>query len=193
MNLSRTLRFFNELKMRLLIISICLLASLSGFAQASVTRLDTLLLENDTLFMRCRVATTAEELRAMVVNGDAFPVVVLRRSVYDETLGLIRRQHQLSVRQASLGRELQGTISLMEEQVTALRNIAFLEQQRADNFRQAADGLISESTRINNEIAASAREIRQNTRGMGRRNLFYGLLGGAVGLAAGTLIGVLAQ
>ncbi|MDX1907354.1 MAG: hypothetical protein SF053_10005 [Bacteroidia bacterium] len=167
------------------------LAMTSG-ATAQASREDSLRVLGEGISIKYREAASPAELQALVssLGADRYPLVIMRKPTYSNLLDLTARMSEMSAIQDRLVTEQQQLEALRIAQEKSFQEIAGLEKERAELFRQTSDDLLTQSKALNAELTKSMDLMKESLRGMKRRSWYIGALGAVIGVTTGTILGL---
>lgn len=179
---------------RFLLLFVCLLFTLGLRAQVPPARTDSILMANDSVFMvPYREVRSNAELLALAADQrtDRYPIVIMNRRRYELLKEAVATQNKIIRSHAQLDTAMTIMSNLQKQQGAAYNELLSLENERAEMFKKSTQELLTESQKLNAELTNSLALLKDNIRGMQRRNLKAILIGGVIGLTTGVLTGVI--
>lgn len=122
---------------------------------------------------------------------ETFPLVVIKKADFEAKVLLIRKLQVESMEYARLARENAYLDSLQVLEDQAFEKVIEAERQRADLHKRTNQELITEIDRLSTQIDRTIDVGEKSLKGRNIKLLTTGILGGAIGLTTGLLVGVL--
>lgn len=122
---------------------------------------------------------------------EAFPLVVIKKTDFDQKIKIIRGLQMKSMEYVQLSRELAYTDSLSVLKEQAYMKVVEAERQRADLHKETNEDLNTEITRLSIQIDKTLDTGEKSLKGRNFKMLTTGILGAAIGLTSGLLVGVI--
>ncbi len=122
-----------------------------------------------------------------------YPLVVIRQEVF---LGGIAIMRDLSAQKSlydQRDREWQRLDTIQGEKLAKLEEIIDLQERRVAVHDSANAQLMRQIGHLNEQLDMSVELTEKSLRGRQARNIYIGVLGGAIGFSVGALVAVLAQ
>lgn len=122
---------------------------------------------------------------------EAFPLVVIKKTDFEQKIKIIRGLQLKSLEYAQLSRDLAyaDSLSLLKDQ--AYHSVIEAERQRADLHKKTNEKLNAEITRLSVQIDKTLDTGEKSLKGRNLKMLTTGILGAAIGLTSGLLVGVI--
>lgn len=170
-----------------------LACALQGTAQTPQAKTDTLMFPAKMNLPALRVRHfqlgSAADLQGLATPGIAsFPGVYLARSNYNGMIEIIRKQSEVIANHEEVKDNYAALEKLFNERDETFSEIAKLEKERAENFKNATQSLMLESKNLNEQLNRSLSALDLSIKEIRRRSLLRGLLSGAAGGALGGLV-----
>jgi hypothetical protein len=141
-------------------------------------------------YLEISTGTALEPLKDRL-PAEAFPLVIIKKSEFEEKVMRIRGLQMKSMEYTQLARELAYVDSLSVLKDQAYFKVIEAERQRADLHKRTNQELNAEITRLSLQIDKTIDTGEKSLKGRNLKMLTTGILGGAIGLTTGLLVGVL--
>jgi hypothetical protein len=120
-----------------------------------------------------------------------YPLVVLKTSVFTSGVAIVRDLEAQKSLYEQRDREWGRLDSIQVVKLAKLEEIIDLQEMRVSTHMQANAQLMEQIDYLNEQLDASVTLTEKTLRGRQLRNLYVGMLGGAVGFSVGALIAIL--
>lgn len=132
--------------------------------------------------------STQLSLLARDLDFSNYPLTVLHKNVFSANLNLLMEYDALIYQYEGLARTCDTLRALHKREVTSLRSLVDLEKERAESLRQSRDQIKAQADILNGQLKESLAIARDNTKPPFGKQLFRGIVWGAVGFATGVMI-----
>ncbi len=119
---------------------------------------------------------------------DNFPFILIRKNALQRMqrmLSLYNRQYANSQRYMQYTRELE---MLYDAQLKNLQIVTELQEKRTNNFKTLSDSLYADAQNMSQLLDRSMEATDKALKGNNRRNIWIGIVGGAVGFLTAALV-----
>ncbi len=120
--------------------------------------------------------------------GANYPLVVVKQSVFASGLAIVRDLEEQKNLYALRDLEWQRVDSIQVVKLAKLEEIIGLQEQRVEAHADANTQLLEQIDYLNEQLDRSLELTEKSLRGRQVRNLYIGILGGAVGFSVASLI-----
>lgn len=147
--------------------------------------------ENDSLYQINYIDVISElQLRMLAdtLDGSNYPLTILHKDVFSANLNLLMEYDALVYQYEGLERTCDTLKALHQREITSLRSLIDLEKERAESLKQSRDQIKTQADILNGQLKESLTIAKDNTKPPFGKQLFRGIVWGAVGFATGVLV-----
>lgn len=147
--------------------------------------------ENDSLYQINYIDVISDiQLRMLAdtLDNRNYPLTILHKDVFSANLNLLMEYDALVYQYEGLERTCDTLKALHQREITSLRSLVDLEKERAESLKQSRDQIKAQSDILNGQLKESLAIAKDNTKPPFGKQLFRGLVWGAVGFATGVMI-----
>ncbi len=122
-----------------------------------------------------------------------YPLVVVKQAVFASGVAIVRDLEEQKTLYALRDLEWQRVDSIQVVKLAKLEEIIGLQEMRVDAHADANAQLIQQIDYLNEQLDRSVELTEKSLRGRQARNLYIGILGGAVGFSVASLIALVKE
>ncbi|MEZ4698831.1 MAG: hypothetical protein R2834_00755 [Rhodothermales bacterium] len=122
-----------------------------------------------------------------------YPVVVVKAAVFSAGVAIVRDLEKQKALYAERDHEWQRVDSIQAVKLAKLEEIISLQEMRVEAHASANRQLLEQIDYLNEQLTQSVELTEKSLRGRQVRNIYIGMLGGAVGFSLASLIALASQ
>ncbi len=155
-----------------------------------------LLLKNDAVsfdYLEVRDTQAFRQLMTRLNNPANYPLSIVKKPVFDPLLKLIEDYDVEIDEYKQLDRHHVTLDSISQLKIGELVKLDALQNSRIENLKKLTDDLKDTNAQLSTQLDNALKVAKECNNGKVRKQLWTGVLGGAVGFSVATLIALLAR
>ena len=190
------------MKIRNYIYVLCLVVSATHLAQAQnpingvAERKVNLLLKSDAImfdYLEVRDTQAFRQLMTKLNNPANYPLSIVKKPVFDPLLKMIEDYDAELDEYKQLDKHQVVLDGISQQKIAELVKLDSLQNKRIENFKNLTEELKSTNSQLSEQLKNALGVAKECNNGKVRKQLWTGVLGGAVGFSVATLIALLAR